>query len=71
LNVRTSKAAEVVTTGLMDLSLPFILDAEVERMSVHGLQLAGRLSFLVSLDEFGNLLELVGGFIKSENVSVS
>jgi hypothetical protein len=55
----------------MDLSLPFILDAEVERMSVHGLQLAGRLSFLVSLDEFGNLLELVGGFIKSENVSVS
>ena len=38
---RTCSAAEVVLTGLMDVTLPFFLDADLERMSV-GRQRWGR-----------------------------
>lgn len=56
----------VVTTGLMDLSLPFILDAEVERMSVLPFLRLLRVLRLLKLFQVCQPLRIVGrGVIKA------
>lgn len=61
----------VVTTGLMDLSLPFLLDAEVERMSVLPFLRLLRVLRLLKLFQVCQPLRIVGrGVIKAFAVVV-